>query len=416
MAVTSLDITAFDALLKTVYDTRGIEDLVYPKNPTLAMIPKNEAFTGDAKKIPVIIGNPQGRSASFSTAQTNQTNGTYEAFLIKRVSDYQLANINNETIKASKGDEGAFMQSSTTVISQCLANLGRSLAVAMFLDGSGSIGQVEASSGTVVTLTSAEDVAHFEVGQTLVAAPTSTGAVRAGTMVITAVDRIAGTFTCSGGLVAGLSVNDYLFVQGDAQNGAGSSVRIQGFAAWLPFGASAIASNDSFWGVNRSVDRTRLGGIYYDATSEPIEEALIDLAELISREGGEPGVCVMSHKQWANLKKAVQGRGAIDLGKVKASSESGAEISFRSITVATGAGDIEVVADVNCPTGYAYMLEMDSWCLESLGKAPDLLDYMDGLKAMRNPSQDSIELRAGYYGNISCNAPGHNGVMKLPSI
>jgi hypothetical protein len=115
----------------------------------------------------------------------------------------------------------------------------------------------------------------------------------------------------------------------------------------------------------------------------------------------------MSFKRWAELKKA-QGSKVI-LSELEVKTSEG-RLGFKAIEFTTGSGDCKIVADVNCPTNYCYMLDMDTWKLESLGAAPDLLTYMDGFKAFRNPSQDSVELRAGYYGNVSNRAPGWNGV------
>jgi hypothetical protein len=414
----SLSISAFDSMLKNIFTRDTIENLVYPKNVALAAIPKDEKFTGDAKKIPVGYANPQGRSATFSYAQANQTNAQYAAFLLTRVSDYQLANINNETIQASASNEGAFMSAATDTIARALQNLSRSLGVSMYLDGTGNIGTVGSISTTVVTLANNEDVTRFEIGQTLVCGINgSTTSFRTGTGVVTSVNRVAGTVTCSANWPTNTAANDIIFVQGDAPNSSsglfdpnGNNVRVSGFAAWLPFplnGTDPITGADNFFGQNRSYDRTRLGGIYYDMSGEPIEEGLIDMNELIAREGGTSTVLFLSFKRWAELKKA-QGSKVV-LGELQVKTSEGM-LGFKTIEFTTGTGDVKVVADVNCPTNYCYMMDMDTWKLESLNAAPDLLTYMDGFKAWRNPSQDSVELRAGYYANVSCRAPGWSGV------
>lgn len=417
--VVSLSVNAFDDMLKNIFTRDTIENLVYPKNVALAAIPKNEKFVGDSKKIPVGYANPQGRSATFTNAQGNQTNAQYAAFMLTRVRDYQLANIDNETIQASASDEGAFMEAATDTIAKALQNLSRSLGVSMYLDGTGNIGTVTGTpTATTFTLATNEDITRFEIGQTLVAGINgSTSSFRAGTMIVTSVNRISAVVTCSANVVAALVANDIIFVQGDAPNASSglfnawnNNLRVAGFAAWLPFplnGTDPITGADSFFGQNRSYDRTRLGGVYYDMSGEPIEEGLIDMNELIAREGGSSTVCFMSFKRWAELKKA-QGSKVI-LSELEVPTSEG-RLGFKAIEFTTGSGDVKIVADVNCPSNYCYMLDMDTWKLESLGAAPDLLTYMDGFKAFRNPSQDSVELRAGYYGNVSSRAPGWSGV------
>ena len=54
------------------------------------------------------------------------------------------------------------------------------------------------------------------------------------------------------------------------------TTKLSGLGAWLP--SSAPGSTDSFFGVNRSSDATRLGGIRFDGSSLPLEEALIGAA------------------------------------------------------------------------------------------------------------------------------------------
>jgi hypothetical protein len=58
------------------------------------------------------------------------------------------------------------------------------------------------------------------------------------------------------------------------------------------------------------------------------------------------------------------------------------------------------------------MLQLDVWKLYSLGKAPRILDA-DGLKMLRESSADAVEVRAGYYAQLGCRAPGWNANVKL---
>lgn len=60
----------------------------------LALIPKNEApggFSGKYIPVPTIFGGPQGRSATFATAQTNQTAVQDVSFFVFRVNLCPLA-------------------------------------------------------------------------------------------------------------------------------------------------------------------------------------------------------------------------------------------------------------------------------------------------------------------------------------
>ena len=142
----ALDLTSFDAALKQHYTTDRVLDMVYRDNPLLALIPKYEQFGGKNLPIPLIYGNPQGRSKTFSNAQTRgaSTSSLITDFVLTRVKDYSIATIDNETLEASKGNANAFMEAATTEIDGAINSLTRSIAIGMYRDASSQIGQVNA--------------------------------------------------------------------------------------------------------------------------------------------------------------------------------------------------------------------------------------------------------------------------------
>lgn len=399
----SLDLTSFASALKVHYTSDRIENMVYQDNPLLAMMPKYEQFGGKNLPIPIIHGNPQGRSAVFSTAQQNKTSSQLKDFVLQRKQDYSLASISNEVLEASKGNQNAFMEAATTEIDGAIHSATRSLAIAMYGTGSGTIGQVANSSFStpVLQLTEPADVTNFEVGMKLeVSATNGGGSPRTGTLTVVGVDRDAGTVTCSGNLSAGISAiaqNDYIVVQGDYD------AKISGLRAWLPDSAPSSAA---FFGVDRTADVTRLGGIRFDGSAMPIEEALVAAAARVAREGGKPTHCFMNYAEFADLEKALGSK--VQYVDLKVS----ADIGFRGIVINGPRGPIRVVPDQNCPAGRAFMLQLDVWKLYSLGKAPRILDA-DGMKMLRESQADAVEVRIGYYAQLGCRAPGWNANIKL---
>jgi len=193
----SLDLTSFAAALKQHYTNERVENLVYKDNPLLALISKYEQFGGENLKLPIKYGIPQGRSAVFSTAQSNKTNSQYKSFLLTRDRDYSLASIDNETIEASKGNANAFMEAATSEIDGAIEAATRSLAISLYRSGSGSIGQVSAAStGTSFVLSNIEEVTNFEVGMELVfSTADGGGSVKSGSVTITGVNRDNGTIS-----------------------------------------------------------------------------------------------------------------------------------------------------------------------------------------------------------------------------
>jgi hypothetical protein len=399
----SLDMTSFDAALKQHYTSDRIENMVYSDNPLLALLAKMENFGGKNLPIPVIHGNPQGRSATFSTAQSNKTNSQISDFVLTRNKDYSLASIGNEVLEASKGNSNAFMEAATTEIDGAIQAAVRSLAIALYGSGSGSIGQVETgATGTSITLVNTEDVTNFEVGMEVVfSTADGGGSVKSGSVTVVGVNRDSGVLTVDaqtaidGG--SGSATSDYIIVEGDYDS------KIKGLAAWIP---ASAPSATAFFGVDRSVDASRLGGIRYDGSAEPIEEALIGAASRVAREGGKISHCFVSYSKFAELEKALGSKVQyVDL-------KSSADIGFRGIMVNGPRGVIRVLPDQNCPSGVAYMLDLSVWKLYSLGKCPKILDS-DGLKMLRESSADAVEVRVGYYAQLGCRAPGYNARVQL---
>jgi len=386
----ALNMTTFAAALKQHYTNERVENMVYKDNPFLAMVAKYEDFGGENLKLPIKYGIPQGRSATFADAQANKTNTQLKAFLLTRVSDYSLASIANETIEASKGNANAFMESATLEIDGAIESATRSLAIALYGDGSGQIGVVGSlatttASNDTVTLATVDDITNFEVGMQL-----NFGTATANKEIST-INRDTGVILLNA--ASGATTTEAIFVDGDKDG------KVSGLSAWLP--SSAPASTDSFFGVNRSSDATRLGGIRFDGSSLPIEEALIGGASRVAREGGKPDVCFMNYSNFADLEKALGSK--VSYVDVKASPE----IGFRGILIHGPRGPIKIIPDQNCPKDVAFMLQMDVWKLYSLGKAPKILDS-DGLKFLRDSAADSVEVRVGYYAQLGCRGPGYN--------
>ena len=400
---TSLNLDNVTQALKEHYKPLTVKNMVYKDNPLLALMPKYERFGGENMPVPVQYGIANRRSADFATGQGLNTATELARFVLTRVKDYSFASITGETIKATEGAADAFLKYATLEIDGAIQSLTRSLAVSMYGDGSGKIGEVSTTTSTTgtptITLTKAEEITNFEVGMTLKVAESTGHAVRSDVLTVDEVDRDAGTIKVT---VASASTNlaagDAIFQSGDYSS-ASDRLKITGLEGWLP---STSPSSTLFFGQDRSKDATRLGGIRFNGASQPIEEALIGAASRLAREGGSPTHCFMDFLQFSNLEKALGSKVVYD----KVSSDD-ADIGFQSLTIIGPKGPIQIVADQNCTPDVAYMLQMDTWTLNSLGAAPHILD-LDGNRMLREASADAYEVRVGFYGNVACNAPGYN--------
>lgn len=398
-----LDVGTVTEALKEHYKPLRVQNMVYKDNPLLAMMPKYTKFGGENMPIPLLYANPQRRSATFATGQANDSTSALKQFLLTRVKDYSFASITGESIKATERDSDAFLRYATMEIDGALHSLKRSLATAMYRDGSGSLAQSEDNpdgSSTTLTLITADDVVNFEVGMEVAfydndgtgGAPS---AARSQNRTISAIDRNATTnqLTFSVDIDAGVAYTDHLVQAGDL------NAKVKGLEAWCPASAPGATS---FFGVDRTADVTRLGGNRFDGSALPIEEALISGASKVAREGGAPDVCMVDFNTFANLEKALGSKVVYDEAKAR-----DVDLGFAAISIRGPRGTIKIVPDHNCQPNVAWMLQMDTWSLNTLGEAPMFLD-LDNNRMLRESAADAYEVRLGYYGNVACNAPGYN--------
>lgn len=407
-----LDMTSFDDALKEHYTNDRVEDMTYKDNPFFALVPKMENFGG--KKLPIVIeyGNPQGRSKTFGNAQTRgaATSSQVEAFELVRKKDYSIATIDNETLEASKGDANAFMEAATTEIDGAINSLTRSLAINLTRDSSAAIGQVlaeptETASTFSITLKDIEEITNFERKQMIVIWSAKSGGSQRSSdgsddeWELASVNRSTGVLTFTGDYTSSgtIAANDYIFVEGDRGLG------VSGLEDWIP---SSDPSATAFFGVDRSVDPTRLGGLRLDGSGLPIEEALIEGDAKVAREGFAMDHYFMNHKNYGQLKKALGTK--VQYVDLKAN----ARISFRGIMVDGTRGPITVVPDQNFPNNRIFGLKLSMWKFYSLGKAVRVIDT-DGLQMLRQASADGVECRYGFYGNLGCRAPGSSINIQL---
>jgi hypothetical protein len=427
MSATFMNSTNQLAVLKELYPEDGafLKDLVYRKNPGLALLPKDESPDGFAGKyipVPTVYGDPMGRSASFANAQSNQTAVADVSFFVYVAKNYQLCSLQNLFIEQTKSKAGAFVDGVKLAMDKSFRNLASDMAHDLFSDGTGSRGAISSITSGVIVLTDPSQVTQFEVGMVLVSYSVSslTATISTGGNLgyVIAVNRsfTAPTITVSAtqGGSAGTPTNwstsfpnlavqgDVNFASGGLGIGNGLAQKMVGFGGWLP--STAPTTGDSFWGVDRSVD-TRLSGVYLDVSAESIEEGIIDLATAVNLNGGEPDMCFINFSSYAALLKSLGSK--VQYVQVE---HDNADISFKAIHLQTPYGAIPVIPDRSVPAKTVYLLQMDVWKLRSLGKAPHILTYgPEGLEALRISTDDGLEIRLALYGNIICSAPGWNG-------
>lgn len=408
MATPSLTLPGASNALKFRFSPDNLKLAGYKRHPFLGWVPKRSTWTGDSKLHQIYHSGGRGKGTTIVQAQANQSAARIARFTVTRQKLFSVASIGREFLLASKDEAGSMLKGKMALMDERLYELYRDVSHNLYGDASGSYGTIGAvtlnnpAAGTDrITLSNPEDVVNFEVGQFLGAAATPTGAVRDDDYFqVTAVDRSNGYVFVLGDTEVGSAwaANDHLLERGDAADG-GATVKIHGLQAWVP--ATAPSSGESYLGVDRSVDVTRLAGHRYDgsATGQPPLEALQDAGTVMSREGASPEVAFVNPKQRARMVRQLQG--ATVYNDVDSTF---AQVYYKGLEVETGAGNVLVISDPDCPVNKGFMLSKSALHLDALGEVPHLVDD-DGLVLLRGATTDDFEVRFAMYADLIVDEP-----------
>lgn len=395
------------AALKIVYPWKEMMRDWYENQPGLAWIPKRTDFYGRSMSVSISYSPGGGISHTFSSAQANEDNpNSYAEFTgITRAKSYGLIYLDGEAMEASEGGKNAsYLSTKKDHIQGVLSGLSQEAGHEIWGDGVGDIGAVTIA-GNVLTLTDADTVTRCNIGmqlQAVSAANRLTGPLRGAPAgqycTITAIDEDAGTVTVdNAAAIAGFVSTDIIVPRGN------HLAAMQGIGTYI----SNAAAPAALWGVTRTTHRRRLAGHYYNHSTMSPSEALSQAMAKAARAGTKPDVWWVNNTQFLNID--------LDLG-AKATREHVkiGEWGYDSLRTTFAGHQMRIMADHNLPTNTAYGLTRKTWCLHTLKKMPRFLTYGAG-KDIVKPTDDGLELRLGWRGQLVCRAPGKNIRVLMPT-
>lgn len=403
----SLTRTAVLPALKELYSEGEDTDLVMKSHPLLTMTRRKRDMQGRYFHLPIQYGKPQGRSHVMATAGTNEYASKYTGFDVTPVSDYVVAKVDGIVVRQSMngGNAEMFLDLMKNEMDGALSTLGDNVAKEQY----GSLGGYRARvhpttaiSTTSLTLANPEDSFFFEAGMEICAASTdgTSGSLRDSGQAITvvAVNRDTGVLTADENWseISGITNDDYLFSAGDF--GAAAA----GLASWVP---SSAPGATSFFGVTRSSDPERLGGIRYDGSSDTQETVYIRAMARAKRTKANLKYIYTNPINTANLEVAKEGSKFITTDNEYKIGISG----FRY-------GSLEILEDNDCPVNVAYAIDPSAWFWCTNGNAPSLQDA-DGVEFLRlgSGTGDVFEIQGIIDHNFGSPAPGKILRISLPS-
>lgn len=417
MAATT--ISDLETITHRYYRNNKVPVIARPHSPFFMNVRKNPKAVGQYR-LANLFSDGGGRSGTFSDAQGGVAAPSTEAFEIGGTNlsdDHAVAQIPNKTLLFSE-NRGVVANQLIREGNAKLRKLVRSAQIGLYSeDGSRSMGTVASytPASSDLVLSNPYEARRFQVSDRVVIndGVSSTSSLRSGgaAVTVTGVDPSTSTLTAAAawdGTIAGITAGDHVFHKGDAADG-GSASGLFGLPAWIPLTAP---TSTPFFTVDRSVAPESLGGQRVAGTGLGSQRAaLMELgSEIFNNTQGDASVtdCYMPVDNWKALN--------IELDERNDFAERGedAKFGFRFIKALFGPYMLRCIPDPENNTGNAYMLDMSTWELASLGGVPHL-DRKDGNKILRVNDAAAVEMRWEAYAQLGCQMPGHNGVVSLPT-
>jgi len=390
----ALDTSAAAWLFKTMYADGIPDDLLVRKNPLLAMTPNETDFTSSkGKSVPSPYVNPQGGATTYATAASNESSSKGVEFTVPQRTYVWHCKIDAVVVKNAQrgGDASAVADALEREVNGATEAIGQELNRQGYGDVTGVRSFVHAStapSTTTLTLANPEDAQLYEVGMALQFVDGSNNLRASGAQIIvTGVDAVAGTLTAATNwttTITGLAVGDGILRSGDRNAVA------DGLKGWVP---TTVSGADSFNGVNRSVHRTRLAGVYSDLSAYNIRQAFLRMMAIGRAQAGavfEKGPIYLNPKNMYQLQSAVEGNRLVS--------------TELPTTYGVGVHAFEVdghkfIEDPHCPVDEFFMIGDGAWTRGSCGKQPSI-DDMDELQFRFDTATGKLSFTLSHDGNF----------------
>lgn len=398
-------------VLKKIWPQSEIQNLMYDDAPLHAFVTKDTSWTGYTREIVLQYANGGGHSPDFTVAKRNKSTNQFGKMSVELADLYGLWSVEHKAMLATRNDKGAVVKALESATKGALKKIKRDVCWMLYGNGGGAIGRVSTSTSTgstTLVFRDAKSLRNIEINDYLVFASDdgrANAGVRAGDPVkVTAKDYSAASVTVDQALstaVSGITTSDYVFLEGFY--GAAT----EGLESYVPETNPGVSdAPTSIWGMTRTTDVWRLGGIRVGGKGLLVQEAVKKALKIGRDQGASPDLCMMSTDDFYSLE--------MSLGtSVQRVQRKVAEVGFEGIKfISGGSKPMEVYMDPDCPTNIVWLLQSDSWTYSSMGEYPDFLG-MNGEKFIQEEASPTFEGRVGGYAQLYCDAPGYNVRLDL---
>lgn len=402
-----------DTLLRNDLE-RAYEDMAYGGTyAAIIGLMEKEDFSGDAKKVPLKYALGAGQSATAATAYANATLASRAAFIVTPFTCRGDSIIPLDQAAFTTGDDNSvadlLLDESKTAMESCKMQFDQALAG----DGSGCIFRIVSHSSLTLTLGSTTECNRLTVGATYVTKATAfAGSLDTGSFTITSIQAQAKTILVVAN--GGWTVTD-THVGGLQGTVAASTAFVQwpGIPGWIPPAASRPVSATTFFGVDRTINETRLAGLYLSQPGLQPLEAINQMAySLADIPGAMPDLCVMSFKTLGKIVAVLQTQRRYVEGSTQG---PGISVFYKTVTIAgpMGAGSMDLIGSSNWDEDKIAVLSKSTWVIASPGNKPFVPDTVTGTPIIDIPGTGNALATYRTQAVVYPKAPGFNGMITI---
>jgi len=394
---TGLGVNDISALFKIKY-VKLSENIYNSANVLLGRCKKSYNFTGEKLRIAI----PQSFAGGVGSGSLPKAGvAKYGKAEITAKKVYARVEIDRETIKAAKKDEGSFVKATSEVVKKGVESYMRNMSRILFNDGSGKLGDVSSIDGTkkILDISSMKE-SDFEEGDLVDMATSGTVSSNSAALQvqIEAVDPVLGKVT----LATALDVDTY------------NEVYLQGSKDKDPQGLkSVVQAKQSPAETIYNIDQDRKwSSVEKDASSASISTDLLNelMLSVEKKCGKAPNLIITSYKQYEKILNILEDQKRYEV-KTRAGlkSKSGADISFSGVEFMSTSGPVGIFPERFCDDDRVYALNDNHIHIHH---RPDFGWFDDdGTVFLRLANEDAYEARYGGYLEVFIN-PAFQGVLK----
>lgn len=366
MAAT-LAMSDVNSSLRVLYED-NTNDAIAKVHKLYQWMDEEQDFAEYNKRIPIQTANPRGTANTLTAAQANTTAATTASFLLTKVELFDTPKIEMALIEGAAVTPDKFFKKLTNIIDGSKKTQMDVIGRGCYRASAGVFTHATNVSGGVVTAQFPQDLFSIEIGDIVTASANSDmSSARSGTGVVSAVDKIGGTFTYTG-TITSVGTTDYFAI-------SGVTSAATGLLTWSP---TTTAPTDTVFGQART-GIPYVSGRYLNLTLESADGVWARINALMETMPEKPTAFFANPEDIANMEISSSGRRQITGNRY--------DFGFESLT----AYGMDIVPDGDCPRGYVFGVH-PSYKRHSLGPVPKICDS-DGNTLLRLATADACEAR-----------------------